>query len=106
MRGLQRLGWTLIVCAWGSCGFAQGPTYWPFNPYAGYLSSQVYGYQSEPIPYFALYPPVYYSYPVSAPYGSYRPYALDADYVTTDRTAVQDPPASPQPLRIKNPYVR
>ncbi|MBI3837392.1 MAG: hypothetical protein HY288_05605 [Planctomycetia bacterium] len=51
---------------------------------------------SEHIPFYALYPPVYYSYPVARPYG-YSPFAYPPG-VATPAT----PPAAAQYL---NPYV-
>ncbi|NUQ65572.1 MAG: hypothetical protein HUU20_24145 [Pirellulales bacterium] len=54
-------------------------------------------YSREYIPYHALYPPVYYSYPVPRTYG-YSPFA----YPPGTRTPEVAPPA---PLTVPNPYV-
>jgi len=100
------------------------------GPYlSGYSTAQWWGYMApsiyvrEHIPYFALHPPVYYSYPVPRPYG-YSPYAyppgtetpkvkLDASAVIQNkyvpRRALDNAPADRQartPLRITNPYVQ
>jgi hypothetical protein len=50
------------------------------------------------VPYFALHPPVYYSYPVPRTYG-YSPFAY-GPWVMTPELA-----APPEPLTIINPYV-
>jgi len=103
-----------VAVTW--CGY--GP-YWGAGPYGWWYP---YAYQYERIPYFALFPPVYYSYPVSRPYG-YSPfnYFYDAGmpeaqlagpltvsnpYVS--RTAANQAKPGPQmggPPRIDNPYV-
>ena len=88
--------------------------------YYGYPSWSVYG--REHIPYFALHPPVYYSYPVPRAYG-FSPYAYPPGTTTPEllplrpavfRTSSLRPAAAtkapveeprPKPLRIKNPYV-
>jgi hypothetical protein len=74
----------------------------------------------ESVPYFALHPPVYYSYPVARTYG-YSPFAYPPSVLTPgsepSRPAIvrnvyvdesAETPASsqgPQPLRIDNPFV-
>src|SRR5262245_48352075 len=50
------------------------------------------------LPYFALHPPVYYSYPVPRTYG-YTPFAYPPYVMTPD--VVEDK----QPTTIENPYV-
>jgi hypothetical protein len=50
------------------------------------------------VPYFALHPPVYYSYPVPRTYG-YSPFAYGPWVMTPE------PAAPPQPVTIINPYV-
>jgi hypothetical protein len=50
------------------------------------------------VPYFALHPPVYYSYPVPRTYG-YSPFAYGPWVMTPDVAA------PPQPMTIINPYV-
>ncbi len=80
------------------------------------------GYTREHIPYFALHPPVYYSYVVRRPYG-YSPYAwppmaattksrpkrpivVQNPYVNSEVAGVSDRDRTPKkPLRIVNPYV-
>lgn len=67
-----------------SCGAAtasaQGPWgygggYGGFLPYGGGYNSAWQMQSFDRVPYFALHPPVYYSYPVARPYG-YSPFAL------------------------------
>jgi hypothetical protein len=55
------------------------------------------GVMQQDIPYYALYPPVYYSQPVPRTYG-YSPFAYPPGVMTPDV-------APPQPEVIKNPYV-
>jgi hypothetical protein len=50
------------------------------------------------VPYFALHPPVYYSYPVPRTYG-YSPFAYPPGVMTPELAA------PPQPVTIINPYV-
>jgi hypothetical protein len=82
---------------------------WPATSYAG-----------EAIPYFSLFPPVYYSYPVPRTYG-YSPFAYPPGFVTPSpqlaRAAITqnsyamsggaEPVAQQRrpPLRIDNPFV-
>lgn len=54
-------------------------------------------YIREYIPYYALYPPVYYSYPVARPYG-YSPFAYPPGTRTPEVV-------KPEPLTIKNQFV-
>jgi hypothetical protein len=77
-------------------------------------------YCSEPAPYFALHPPVYYSYRVARTYG-YSPFAYPPGVLTpgserphaivvqnANVRGPDDGPESqegPQPLRIDNPFV-
>jgi len=51
----------------------------------------------ERVPYYALYPPVYYSYPVPRPYG-YSPFAYPPGTMTPE-------PPEPKPLVIENRFV-
>jgi len=106
---------TGVAVPW--CGYG---AYW--GPYGWWYP---YSYQYERIPYFALFPPVYYSYPVSRPYGQgpfinfygydgagspggqlAGPLTMSNPYLP--RMAANQ--ARPQqqvggPLRIDNPYV-
>ena len=77
---------------WG-CGI---PFYYPF--YAQY--------GRESIPYFALHPPVYYSYPVPRTYG-YSPFAYPFGSPTPE--IEWGPPKvekKPEPKMMNNPHVR
>jgi hypothetical protein len=49
------------------------------------------------LPHYALFPPVYYSYPVARPYG-YSPFAYPPGYVTPEL-------CPPKPVVIRNPFV-
>lgn len=76
-------------------------------------------YSTESIPYFAEFPPVYYSHPVARTYG-YSPYAYPPGVITPRRPRPAETSRIPsldrhypasccvaaaEPLRIKNPYV-
>jgi hypothetical protein len=68
------------------------------------------GYYPERIPYYSLYPPVYYSHPVPRTYG-YSPFAYPPGIFTPPSEysgySGYAEAAAPQtrPLRIANPYV-
>jgi hypothetical protein len=77
-------------------------------------------YWQEDPPYFALYPPVYYSHPIPRPYG-FSPYAYPPGTMTPEvirvqplmvpnpfvpqLAAVERPSKTTGPLRIRNPFV-
>jgi hypothetical protein len=75
---------------------------WPYGGYSGgwwggngYYST----YSQESVPYYALNPPVYYSYPVSRTYGLYPfPYYADASYSSAPVNVVE-------PKMVMNRYV-
>ena len=93
---------------------------WPCAPYCwsyGYANSSV-----SDVPYFSLYPPVYYSYRVARIYGyspfAYppgvmtpgsepaRPIVIQSSYAPGEAIETPEGRASgPQPLRIDNPFV-
>lgn len=88
----------IAAAAWGmSAGKAEAQ----FGP--GYLGG--YGYRmglysrmiTEPPPYFAMFPPVYYSFPVARPYG-YSPFAYPPGTMTPEA-------AQPIAKEVLNPYV-
>ena len=74
-----------------------------YGPYFSYHGPWAYGYYQQDryrqsAPYFALYPPVYYSYPVARPYG-YSPYAwLPGTVAASEARPIR-------PLLTRNPYV-
>jgi hypothetical protein len=69
----------------------------------GGFSSDVWGFAElyrellNNVPYYALHPPVYYSYPVPRTYG-YSPFAYPGYFMTPEG-------CEPQPLDIINPHV-
>lgn len=68
-----------------------------FGGYGGF------GYTTGDIPappYFSVFPPVYYSYPVARPYGV-SPFAIGA-YQPSQRFVYQSP--TPEPQVVVNPY--
>lgn len=64
----------------------------------GFFGNGLYGYvNADSPPFYAIYPPVYYSGPVGRPYG-YSPFAYPPGYVTP----AAQPPA---PKEVANPFV-
>jgi hypothetical protein len=116
-KRLVFIGLAGVVAVFG-VGRADGQDWgYPYYPnWCGYGYAGVYAAQS--VPYFALYPPVYYSYRVARTYG-YSPFAYPPGMLTpgsepprafvqnayspaTDETQLQE---APQPLKIDNPFV-
>lgn len=79
----------------GGFGGIGGIGYGGYNDICGY--AELYRQLYNNLPYFALHPPVYYSYPVPRTYG-YSPFAYPPYVMTPDHGA-------PQPLEIINPHV-
>ncbi len=68
---------------------------WPYDPYYGSYGC-LYSYSNRSVPYFSVFPPVYYSYPVARTFG-YSPYAYPPGVLTPGST-------SPQPATVQNTY--
>jgi hypothetical protein len=79
-------------CGIGGIGFGIGG----YNDICGY--AELYRELYNNLPYFALHPPVYYSYPVPRTYG-YSPFAYPPGVMTPEFVG------EVQPLTIENPYV-
>lgn len=79
-------------CGIGGIGFGLGG----YNDICGY--AELYRQLYNNLPFYALHPPVYYSYPVPRTYG-YSPFAYPP-YVMTPEFA-----AASEPLEIINPHV-
>jgi hypothetical protein len=78
---------------------AQGPAVSPYVAWGYYGPYPYLGSVNQPkIPYYALYPPVYYSYPVARPYG-YSPFALPPGVEPVE-------PQEPMAEEIINPFYR
>jgi hypothetical protein len=106
------LGIVLAGMTSGACGQAwSGSCYGPGWFGCGFPTV----YETESVPYFALHPPVYYSYRVARTYGR-SPFAYPPEMAAAgsaprwdDRRSDRetDEPAEPRPpLRIVNPYVQ
>jgi hypothetical protein len=91
--------WAPLAAA-GEDSTCHGAGYpWGWSPLSYYYGDYVRLYSSSRIPvppYFALHPPVYYSYPVPRPYG-YSPYAYPPGTKTPEL-------APPRPAVILNDY--
>jgi hypothetical protein len=108
--GKAKLALLAVVCVmflapaalaepWGGFPWWGYGAYW--GPYGWWYP---YSYQYERIPYFALFPPVYYSYPVSRPYGQ-SPFNYGYDsYACNGAGSAEGELAGP--LTISNPYLR
>ena len=75
----------------GGCGFVGG--------YGAWDVGRLYGVLAQNVPYYAAFPPVYYSAPVPRTYG-YSPFAYPPGYTTPELVE------SPQAVEISNPYVK
>lgn len=87
-----------VLAAWGAltaAAQAQAPNmlYW-----FGLNNGLPYSNGNEHIPYYSLYPPVYYSMPVPRTYG-YSPFAYPPGYMTPQVEIL------PEPETIINPHV-
>ena len=96
----------IVVCLASSASAVHGPYFLGYGEaWCGYYSTGSYAPQ---LPYYSLYPPVYYSYPVPRTYGQ-SPFAYLPGQVgpseQTEARVTAAAPASPRPLRIANPYV-
>jgi hypothetical protein len=84
-------------CGFGGCGIGGfGGGFGGYNDICGY--AELYRQLYNNLPYFALHPPVYYSYPVPRPYG-YSPFAYPPGVMTPEMVGAI------QPLEIINPHV-
>ncbi|MCC9604498.1 hypothetical protein LOC68_27730 [Blastopirellula sp. JC732] len=104
-----------LVAVVGACAVSsQADAFFPgcFGPRVGYSGFGItnfggyggFGYYGDNIPsppYYAIHPPVYYSYPVARPYGV-SPFAIGA-YQPSQRFVYQAP--TPEPQVVMNPYV-
>jgi hypothetical protein len=82
---------------------AQGPVVWGWSGQGWYLAPS--RDQLQKLPHFALFPPVYYSYPVRRTYG-YSPFASLPEYAISETTRVQlAEMRQVEPLLIRNPFV-
>lgn len=88
------LGALLLVGTVATTAHAQ--VGWGPGPYGlGFFN---YDWNQPRIPYYALYPPVYYSYPVARPYG-YSPFAYPPGTMTPEL------PRPTEAAEYRNPYV-
>jgi hypothetical protein len=83
-------------CGFGGGGCGIGFGLGGYNDICGY--AELYRQLYNNLPYFALHPPVYYSYPVPRTYG-YSPFAYPPHVMTPEFAG------APQPLEIINPHV-
>jgi hypothetical protein len=86
----------LISCQSASAGYYDFCSPWAGYGYGGYYRT---GYSLDYPPYFAMHPPVYYSYPIPRTYGD-SPFPYPPGL-----TAFQADSTLPQPQIIKNEHV-
>lgn len=99
----MKLPLAILLFAVGSIGLCASPASaidGPLGCYGGYGYGYLYSNLDYKIPYFAAYPPVYYSYPVPRTYG-HSPFAYPPGTRTPDVVAE----APVKPVTILNPYV-
>lgn len=82
----------LLATSFGAANAsAQGP--WaPLGGYGGFAPYGTYAWQRDAfdrVPYYAMHPPVYYSYPVARPYG-YSPFALPPGVLPVEPNVAPD----------------
>jgi hypothetical protein len=92
----------LMIVAGAACGIFASDAQAQFGgaPYAlgyGFFGNGLYSMYNERPPYYALFPPVYYSFPVGRPYG-YSPFAYPPGFMTPEFEQVQA-------KEVTNPYV-
>ena len=85
--------------------------YWPYLGYGGYGAygygwgfNQATNYVPSP-PYYAIYPPVYYSHQITARHYGASPFAWTPGMEPITYTGEPAMAASPEPQIIENPYV-
>ncbi|HYO23533.1 MAG TPA: hypothetical protein VEQ85_01135 [Lacipirellulaceae bacterium] len=76
------------------CGYGVGA----YGSFGAWDVGRLYGVLAQNVPYYAAFPPVYYSVPVPRTYG-YSPFAYPPGTLTPDVVE------SPAPLSIDNPFV-
>jgi hypothetical protein len=107
------------------CGVCVADDYFSISPYQAYGWGCCYcptSYSQESVPYFALHPPVYYSYPIARTYGdspypyppglnamqaqtpSAQPQIIRNDYIDESQESDQQV-HNRVPLRIRNPFI-
>ena len=84
--------------------------YWPYAGYGGYGNygwgfNQATNYVPAP-PYYAIYPPVYYSSQITARHYGASPYAWYAGMEPITYVPEPEPAAAPEPVMIENPWVK
>jgi hypothetical protein len=100
---MQRILTAAVVLA-GALAAADARAQWGFPGYGGYGFGYGYGYNGysiydqDRLPYFALHPPVYYSYPPVPRTFGYSPFAYPGWIKTPEYANVADPQT------IVNPY--
>lgn len=111
-----------IAALWGGLSGVAAAAQPCFPGYGWYPGLWYNVYVGESVPYFALHPPVYYSYPVPRTYGwspfayppgtmtpemeapSAQPQVFRNPYAEQPSSAASDNVAAVKPLRIVNPY--
>lgn len=87
----------LGMAAVGLAACQDAAAYEPWGYYYGWPAYERSVYVGDSVPFYALHPPVYYSYPVARPYG-YSPFAYPPGVRTPEVER-------PQPAVVQNPYV-
>jgi hypothetical protein len=85
-------------CYGGGCGWG----WWPGWQNASYFNGGIY---ASPLPYYAEFPPVYYSHQITARHYGASPFAWYAGQSPITYVPAPAPRPMPMPLMIQNPYV-
>ncbi len=100
MNVSARVGLIIVAAAVGGLSAGEAQAQVGGSPYFlgyGFYGGGLYNGGIDRPPFYAIFPPVYYSHPVGRPYG-YSPFAYPPGFIT--------PPLQPAPVKeVANPYV-
>lgn len=96
MRHVRLIALVLTAVTGGAVVASQAEAQYPYGGGCGFYLNRN-GYSDMALPYFAQFPPVYYSHPVPRPYG-WSPYAYPPTVLTPHFEHVE-------PADVHNPYV-
>jgi len=107
---IRKLALSLVVLAFAALPSAAS-AYWPYLGYGGYGGygygwgfNQATNYVPSP-PYYAIYPPVYYSHQITARHYGASPFAWTPGMEPITYVGEAAMMAPPEPQVIDNPYV-
>ena len=87
-------------CGGNFAGYGYGYGYSALD--ASYFNGGIY---AAPLPYYSVYPPVYYSHQITARHYGASPYAWYSGQEPITFVPHPAPPMGPMPVMVENPYV-